>query len=58
MSLVQAERLAQRLQVICAAEGLRCEKSTLRLLVERTECDIRSCLNTLQVRVAAVWLGG
>ncbi|KAL4857961.1 Chromosome transmission fidelity protein 18 [Chlorella vulgaris] len=44
----QAERLAQRLQVICAAEGLRCEKSTLRLLVERTECDIRSCLNTLQ----------
>ncbi len=27
----------------------RCEKSTLRLLVERTDCDIRSCLNTLQV---------
>ena len=45
----QAERLAQRLQSICAEEGLRCEKSTLRLLVERTDCDIRSCLNTLQV---------
>ncbi|EFN58850.1 hypothetical protein CHLNCDRAFT_50360 [Chlorella variabilis] len=46
----QAERLAQRLRSICAAEGLACEKSTLRLLVERTECDIRSCLNTLQAR--------
>lgn len=45
----QAERLAQRLQAICAGEGLRAEKSTLRLLVERTDCDIRSCLNTLQV---------
>ncbi|PRW55958.1 chromosome transmission fidelity 18-like protein [Chlorella sorokiniana] len=44
----QAERLTHRLQAICAAEGLRCEKSTLRLLVERTDCDIRSCLNTLQ----------
>ena len=46
---LQAERLAQRLQSICAEEGLRCEKLTLRLLVERTDCDIRSCLNTLQV---------
>lgn len=46
----QAERLAQRLQAICGEEGLRAEKSTLRLLVERTDCDIRSCLNTLQVQ--------
>ncbi|KAL4457647.1 hypothetical protein ABPG75_012512 [Micractinium tetrahymenae] len=44
----QAERLAQRLQAICGEEDLRAEKSTLRLLVERTDCDIRSCLNTLQ----------
>ena len=48
----------------------RCEKSTLRLLVERTDCDIRSCLNTLQVggrsglggrgmggRLASLWEG-
>ena len=42
------ERLAHRLQMICAAEGLRAEKSTLRVLAERAECDIRSCLNTLQ----------
>jgi hypothetical protein len=53
-SFEQAERLAQRLQAVCAAEGLSCEKSTLRLLVERTECDIRSCLNTLQARRAGV----
>ena len=52
---LQAERLAQRLQCICAEEGLRCEKSTLRLLVERTDCDIRSCLNTLQV--GGGWVG-
>lgn len=43
-----AERLAHRLQMVCAAEGLRAEKSTLRMLAERAECDIRSCLNTLQ----------
>ncbi len=43
-----AERLAHRLQMVCAAEGLRSEKSTLRMLAERAECDIRSCLNTLQ----------
>lgn len=56
--LLQPERLVQRLQAVCAAEGLRCEKSTLRLLVERTDCDVRSCLNTLQVRSIgwhAVW---
>jgi len=43
-----AERLAHRLQMVCAAQGLRAEKSTLRMLAERAECDIRSCLNTLQ----------
>lgn len=43
-----AERLAHRLQMVCAAEGLRAEKTTLRMLAERAECDIRSCLNTLQ----------
>ena len=43
-----AERLAHRLSSICAAERLQVEKSTLRILVERSECDMRSCLNTLQ----------
>ncbi|RMZ52707.1 hypothetical protein APUTEX25_000826 [Auxenochlorella protothecoides] len=42
------ERLAQRLAYLCACEGLRCEKSTLRTLAEMAECDVRSCLNTLQ----------
>ena len=43
-----ADRLAHRLQMVCAAEGLRAEKSTLRMLAERAECDVRSCMNTLQ----------
>ena len=43
-----AERLAHRLDSICAMEGLRVEKSTLRMLAERSECDMRSCINTLQ----------
>jgi len=34
--------------MVCAAEGLRAEKSTLRMLAERAECDVRSCMNTLQ----------
>jgi len=42
------ERLVERLKTICAREGLRIEKSTLRALVDRAECDIRACLNTLQ----------
>ncbi len=49
---VQAERLAQRLQAVCGWEGLQADKSALRGLVERTDCDIRACLNTLQVRYA------
>ena len=43
-----AERLAQRLQTICSREGLHCEKSTLRCLGDRSDCDVRTCLNTLQ----------
>lgn len=42
------ERLVERLKTICAREGLKTEKSTLRALVDRAECDIRACLNTLQ----------
>ena len=43
-----AERLVERLQNICKSEKLKAEKSTLRALVDKTECDIRSCLNTMQ----------
>ena len=43
-----AERLVERLQNICKREKLKAEKSTLRALVDKTECDIRSCLNTMQ----------
>lgn len=43
-----AERLAHRLRMVCSIEGLRAERSTLRMLAERAECDVRSCLNTLQ----------
>jgi len=43
-----AERLAQRLQMVCSTEGLACEKSTLRMLADKSDCDMRTCLNTLQ----------
>lgn len=42
------EKLVERLRVIAKKEKLITDKSTLRGLVERTECDIRSCLNTMQ----------
>ncbi|GAB4820762.1 hypothetical protein N2152v2_007808 [Parachlorella kessleri] len=51
----QAERLAQRLQVVCGWEGLDADRSALRGLVERTDCDIRACLNTLQVGLVLAW---
>ena len=44
----RSEKLVERLQVICKKEKLKADKSTLRGLVEKTECDIRSCLNTMQ----------
>ena len=43
-----AEKLVERLGVIAKKEKLKTDKMTLRGLVERTECDIRSCLNTMQ----------
>ena len=44
----RSEKLVERLQSICKREKLKADKSTLRGLVEKTECDIRSCLNTMQ----------
>ena len=44
----RSEKLVDRLQTICRREKLRADKSTLRGLIEKTECDIRSCLNTMQ----------
>lgn len=43
-----AEKLVERLRVIAKKEKLKTDKATLRGLVEKTECDIRSCLNTMQ----------
>lgn len=43
-----AEKLVERLRIISKTEKLKTDNSTLRGLVERTECDIRSCLNTMQ----------
>ncbi len=42
------ERLVARLSYICTAEGVAAEPAALRLLAERTERDVRACLNTLQ----------
>ena len=36
---------------ICKRESLSAEKSTLSLLSEKTQNDIRSCVNTLQVYI-------
>lgn len=36
--------------MICDAEGVRTDRASLVALAERTECDVRACLNTLQVR--------
>ncbi|XP_042394576.1 chromosome transmission fidelity protein 18 homolog isoform X1 [Zingiber officinale] len=41
-------RVVNRLNFICAREGFRTNKSALSALAEYTDCDIRSCLNTLQ----------
>ncbi|DBA73642.1 TPA: hypothetical protein ACH3X2_009627 [Trebouxia sp. C0005] len=42
------ERLLQRLRSICEAEKLVIDRAALSRLCEQTECDVRSCLNTLQ----------
>jgi DNA polymerase III delta prime subunit len=42
--------IAKRLQDICDMEGLDSDLRTLSMLSETTDGDIRSCLNTLQVK--------
>jgi chromosome transmission fidelity protein 18 len=42
--------LIKRLRTICDVEGLSTENKHLSLLVDVAEGDLRSCLNTLQVR--------
>jgi chromosome transmission fidelity protein 18 len=44
----RSDKVVERLQTICKREKLKSDKSTLRGLVDKTECDIRSCLNTMQ----------
>lgn len=44
--------LVKRLKGICEAEGLQADTRSLNKLSEVTGGDIRSCLNTLQVRSA------
>ncbi|XP_020582922.1 chromosome transmission fidelity protein 18 homolog isoform X2 [Phalaenopsis equestris] len=41
-------RVVYRLRYICQKEGLKINSIALAALAEYTECDIRSCLNTLQ----------
>ncbi|XP_057783612.1 uncharacterized protein LOC131001284 [Salvia miltiorrhiza] len=41
-------RVANRLKYICNKEGVKTSSVALSALAECTECDIRSCLNTLQ----------
>ena len=48
--------LTKRLRAICDIEGLKADNKTLTTLVEVAEGDMRSCLNTLQVRPPATHL--
>ncbi|KAK3147725.1 hypothetical protein QOZ80_3BG0285980 [Eleusine coracana subsp. coracana] len=41
-------RVVNRLKYICKKEGFKTSAIALSALAEYTECDIRSCLNTLQ----------
>lgn len=41
-------RVVNRLKYICKSEGFKTSAIALSALAEYTECDIRSCLNTLQ----------
>uniref|UniRef100_A0A1D1XQK4 Chromosome transmission fidelity protein 18 homolog n=1 Tax=Anthurium amnicola TaxID=1678845 RepID=A0A1D1XQK4_9ARAE len=41
-------RVVNRLKYICKKEGYKTSSVALTALAEYTECDIRSCLNTLQ----------
>lgn len=41
-------RVVSRLKYICIKEGLKTSSIALTALAEYTDCDIRSCLNTLQ----------
>ncbi|MED6218397.1 hypothetical protein PIB30_026360 [Stylosanthes scabra] len=41
-------RVVSRLKYICNKEGMKASAIALTALAEYTECDIRSCLNTLQ----------
>lgn len=41
-------RVVSRLKYICNREGMKISSTALTTLAEYTECDIRSCLNTLQ----------
>nr|XP_057946609.1 chromosome transmission fidelity protein 18 homolog isoform X2 [Doryrhamphus excisus] len=44
----QPSRLAQRLAEISLRQGMKTDTGTLMLLCEKTDNDIRSCINTLQ----------
>ncbi|XVF84667.1 hypothetical protein PTKIN_Ptkin17bG0055900 [Pterospermum kingtungense] len=41
-------RVVSRLKYICSNEGMKTSSIALTALAEFTECDIRSCLNTIQ----------
>ncbi|KAF9688920.1 hypothetical protein SADUNF_Sadunf01G0038200 [Salix dunnii] len=46
--LPTVSRVVSRLKYICNKEGIKTSSIALSALADYTECDIRSCLNTLQ----------
>uniref|UniRef100_A0A6Q2WY47 AAA+ ATPase domain-containing protein n=1 Tax=Esox lucius TaxID=8010 RepID=A0A6Q2WY47_ESOLU len=49
----QPARLSQRLAEISRAQGMKVDTGTLMALCEKTDNDIRSCINTLQVSIGS-----
>lgn len=47
---VPSMSISKRLQTICELEGLETDLRALNMLTDLTDGDIRSCLNTLQVK--------
>ncbi|KAK9868710.1 hypothetical protein WJX84_007857 [Apatococcus fuscideae] len=43
-----AARLMARLEGICVQEHIKADRQALLVLTERSDCDMRSCINTLQ----------
>jgi chromosome transmission fidelity protein 18 len=56
MEPVTVNNLVQRLKEICILEGVEVENRALISLAEMTNCDLRTCINTLQASSSFVFI--